>query len=41
MKYLLRRFLAWFAIALIVVTALFACSNGKLINNGKPTDQYE
>ena len=34
MGYLLRRFLAWFAIALIVVTALFACSNGKLINNG-------
>ena len=33
MRYLLRRFLAWFAIALILVTALAACTNGKAANN--------
>jgi peptide/nickel transport system substrate-binding protein len=33
MRYLLRRFLAWFAIALITVTALVACTNGKIVNN--------
>ncbi|MFN9466788.1 MAG: ABC transporter substrate-binding protein, partial [Pseudanabaena sp.] len=35
MRYLLRRFLAWFAIAIITITTLFACTNGKIINNGK------
>ena len=33
MRYLLRRFLAWFAIALVLVTALAACTNGKAANN--------
>ncbi len=33
MRYLLRRFLAWFAIALITITALFSCTNGKIISN--------
>ncbi len=35
MRYLLRRFLAWFAIAIITITTLFACANGKIISNGK------
>ena len=35
MRYLLRRFLAWFAIAIITITTLFACTNGKIISNGK------
>ena len=35
MRYLLRRFLAWFAIAIITITTLFACTNGKINNNGK------
>ncbi len=34
MRYLLRRFLAWFAIALITITALFSCTNGKIISSG-------
>ncbi len=34
MKYLLRRLFAWFAIALITVTTLFACTNSRNINNG-------
>jgi peptide/nickel transport system substrate-binding protein len=33
MRYLLRRFFAWFAIALITLTTLFACTNGKITNN--------
>ena len=35
MRYSLRRFLAWFAIAIITITTLFACTNGKIINSGK------
>ncbi|GBO56605.1 oligopeptide ABC transporter, periplasmic oligopeptide-binding protein OppA [Pseudanabaena sp. lw0831] len=35
MRYSLRRFVAWFAIAIITITTLFACTNGKIINNGK------
>ena len=35
MKYSLRRFFTWFAIALITITALFACTNGKLVNGSK------
>ncbi|TYQ31713.1 ABC transporter substrate-binding protein [Pseudanabaena sp. UWO310] len=33
MRYLLRRLFTWVAIALITVTSLFACTNGKIINN--------
>jgi len=33
MRYLLRRFLAWFAISIILVTALWGCTNGKTGNN--------
>jgi len=32
MKYSLRRFFAWLAISLITITALFACSTGKVVN---------
>lgn len=32
MRYLLRRFGAWFAIALLLLTALFGCTNGRLVN---------
>ncbi len=34
MRYLLRRFFAWFAIALLVITALWGCGNSKSITNG-------
>jgi peptide/nickel transport system substrate-binding protein len=33
MRYLLRRFLAWFAIALILITALWGCTNGRTSTN--------
>ncbi|MBD2149306.1 peptide ABC transporter substrate-binding protein [Pseudanabaena sp. FACHB-1277] len=33
MRYLLRRFLAWFAIALLVITALWGCGNSRSITN--------
>ena len=33
MRYLLRRFLAWFAIALILITALWGCTNGRASSN--------
>ena len=33
MRYLLRRFGAWFAIALLLSTVLFGCTNGKNFNN--------
>ena len=33
MRYLLRRFLAWFAIALILITALWGCTNGRASTN--------
>ena len=33
MRYLLRRFGAWFAIALLLSTVLFSCTNGKNLNN--------
>ncbi|MBD2175983.1 peptide ABC transporter substrate-binding protein [Pseudanabaena sp. FACHB-1998] len=35
MRYLLRRFLAWFAIAILLITVIWGCTNGKNINNGK------
>ncbi len=34
MRYLLRRFWAWLAIALLIAIAMFGCTNGKNINNG-------
>ena len=33
MRYLLRRFLAWFAIAIILITALWGCTNGRASSN--------
>jgi peptide/nickel transport system substrate-binding protein len=33
MRYLLRRFLAWFAIAIILITALWGCTNGRTSTN--------
>jgi peptide/nickel transport system substrate-binding protein len=33
MRYLLRRFLAWFAIAIILITALWGCTNGRASTN--------
>lgn len=33
MRYLLRRFLAWFAIALLVIIALWGCGNSRSITN--------
>lgn len=35
MRYLLRRFWAWFAIAILLLTMLFGCTNGRNINNNK------
>ena len=32
MRYLLRRFVAWFVIALLLLTALWGCTNGRVIN---------